>query len=894
MIGQTISHYRIIAKLGEGGMGVVYKAEDAALDRVVAIKFLPAHLLASADDRSRFNREAKAAASLNHPNIATIFEINEHEDEPFIVMEYIEGSTLKEIVEKELFKLKDAVSVAVQAAEGLKAAHAKNIVHRDIKSANILLSHNGQAKILDFGLAKTTMATQLTKAGSTLGTVAYMSPEQVSGLSVDHRTDLWSLGVILFEMLTGRMPFVGDYDQVIFYKILNEPLEPITSLRSGIPLSLEWIVTKLLAKEPDERYQNANDLIIDLKAVDVKGSGFTRTGQTAGPNVLTTGMPLSQNAAGVPKQRSQKTLFTRIIPIAIVLGAAIVSGIVFWNLHSGPEKDVRKFQWQSDYSFFVLSPDGKKVAYSKGEHLWIRRLDKTDAMEIKNDDVVSNVVWAPNSEYIAFFTGLVSENHLLNKVSLNGVQSLVAKMKGNYYPRFWGRDDSILVTTWNDQGWNMLLKVSSSGGDLIPIHGGDSAFAMVKGDVSHVAELPDGKTLLIITNQQNGEIIAQTSEKRVSLFSGPPESYIDRPVYSPSGHLLYPLSSRGASAPDIWAVAFEPSSLKISGKPFLVARSADHVSVSDNGLLSYMDIANASVNQQMVMLTRSGQYVKNISQPQLEIHTPAMSPDGKTIATMSADNEGNFNIWLHDIARGTKSQLSFDVPNTWKPSWSPDGKEIVFQSGFFEKADLYVQSTDGRASAKPLLQSPEFKGDASWSPDGRFIVYAKLETYPHTQSDIWYLEAGTGNAPKRLFESRFNERQPCISPDGRYVAFASDKSGRLEIYVADFPKAERQWEVSFDGGAFPQWIRDEIFYAKPKPSTLVMAKVTTKPAFRSENPVALFTAEQAGVQLQRGYSPMYAVTRDGNNIIAVKGLGESNRLNVVFVENWIEEFKEKK
>ena len=465
MIGQVISHYRIIAKLGEGGMGVVYKAEDTTLDRIVAIKFLPAHLLASADDRVRFTREAKAAASLNHPNIATVFEINEHDDAPFIVMEYIDGRTLKECVDQAPFKLKEAVSIAMQAAEGLKAAHAKNIVHRDIKSANILLTQNGQAKILDFGLAKTTMATQLTKARSTLGTVAYMSPEQVNGLTVDHRTDLWSLGVILYEMLTGRLPFNGDYDQVIFYKIVNEKPEPITAVRSGIPMPLEWIVNKLLAKNPDERYQNANDVVIDLKAVDVKGNGFTRAGLTAGAQAIGSAGPAPVLFPEAPAHTGRRKKFLRmIVPPAMVLLAAAISGTLFWNLHPSSEKELRKFQWPFDYSWFVLSPDGKKVAYAKGEKLWIRGLDTIVPTEIVSEDVISNILWSPESDHVAYFTGLVTETHQLKMVSLSGVQTLITTTKGNCYPRYWGRDDSIIVTTWDEKGWNTVMKVPVAGG----------------------------------------------------------------------------------------------------------------------------------------------------------------------------------------------------------------------------------------------------------------------------------------------------------------------------------------------------------------------------------------------------------------------------------------------
>ena len=276
MIGKSILHYRILEKLGEGGMGIVYKAEDTKLNRLVAIKVLPPHLLVSEDDRSRFHREAKAAAALNHSNIATVYEINESDEKPFIVMEYVEGATLDQTISKGPMPLQDAISISLQIADGLQAAHKKGVVHRDVKASNILYSTEKKAKILDFGLAKTSMSTKLTQMGTTIGTVAYMSPEQVQGKEVDQRTDLWSLGVLLYEMIAGQLPFKAEYDQAIFYSIQNENPDPLTAIRTGVPMSLEWIVSKLMAKDPAERYQSANELIIDLKAVDLNASGFSR------------------------------------------------------------------------------------------------------------------------------------------------------------------------------------------------------------------------------------------------------------------------------------------------------------------------------------------------------------------------------------------------------------------------------------------------------------------------------------------------------------------------------------------------------------------------------------------------------------------------------------------
>ena len=285
MIGTTLSHYSIEAELGRGGMGIVYKAQDTKLDRTVAIKVLPSAALASADDRERFYREAKSAAQLHHPNIASVFEIDEAvpsdaphgtQPSPFIAMEFISGKTLQYMVREGPLKLSDAVKMASQVAEALKAAHAKNIVHRDIKSANVMITEDGIAKVLDFGLAKTNQSTMLTRMGSTLGTVSYMSPEQARGQEVDGRSDLYSLGTMLYEMIAGRLPFAGEYEQAVVYSILNEPPEPLTALRTGVPMDLERITGKLLSKDAEYRYQSAAELLVDLKSLDLGGSGMSR------------------------------------------------------------------------------------------------------------------------------------------------------------------------------------------------------------------------------------------------------------------------------------------------------------------------------------------------------------------------------------------------------------------------------------------------------------------------------------------------------------------------------------------------------------------------------------------------------------------------------------------
>jgi len=324
MIGKTISHYKILEKLGEGGMGIVYKAEDTKLKRIVALKFLPPELTRDSEAKERFIHEAQAAGTLSHTNIATIYGIDEHEGNTFIAMEFIEGQTLKEKIKKGPLKLKEAITIAKQIAEGLSAAHEKSIIHRDIKSANIMLKEKNQVKIMDFGLAKIATGSMVTKAGTTLGTIAYMSPEQAQGEPVDHRSDIFSFGVVLYEMIAGQLPFKGQYEQAIVYSILNEDPELLTAIRTSVPMKLEEIVNKLLAKDPDERYQHVDELPVDLKAIDIEPTITSGTSSRAGAEKV------SQQHVSL-RQAVPWSLVALIAVVAILIGAVSIWYLQKWS-----------------------------------------------------------------------------------------------------------------------------------------------------------------------------------------------------------------------------------------------------------------------------------------------------------------------------------------------------------------------------------------------------------------------------------------------------------------------------------------------------------------------------------------------------------------------------------
>jgi serine/threonine protein kinase/dipeptidyl aminopeptidase/acylaminoacyl peptidase len=907
MIGTTILHYKIIEKLGEGGMGEVYKAQDTKLDRFVALKFLPSQLTASESDKARFIQEAKAASSMNHPNVCTIYSIEEYNNpssvpqsgtsegrQLFISMEYIEGKTLRD--KKNHLSEKQVLEIGIQVAEGLAAAHEKGIVHRDIKPENIMIRKDGIAQIMDFGLAKLykeSNVSRLTKAGSTVGTMGYMSPEQIQGLDVDHRTDIFSLGVVLYELLAGESPFKGMHETAIMYEIVNVNPESVSSLKPEVNSEIDAIIFECLEKDPAERYQSAAEIARNLRRVK-RDSGKSRITRASVINKTQLSEPEISKVREKGKSFKRSTKHKIILTVSFLL-VAVLAAMISWVLHPEPVKQVRKFQWSAEYANFIISPDGKKIAYTKDDKIWIRFLDKIDPIEININENVSAIFWSPGSDYVAYFSGVgVTNNHELRKVSVSGVGNVLITQTGsNYWPRFWGIDDSIIVTSWDNMGLNTLLKVPSSGGELKPIYGGDSSLSKISGNLSQVLGLPDRKSLIISINYQGGKnkIVLQTNGQRKDLYSNTGEGFIDRPVYSNKGYILFTLYSPYGS--DIWAIPFDAASLERTGNNFLVARNANEPNVSENGILTYRSYENMDKREQLVLLSRSGQLLKNFNLSATDIYSPAVSPDGNKIACTISNINGEFNIWIYDMTKGTKSQLTYDIPKSlpqsFGPNWSPDGKKIIFANAF-DNTDIYEQEINSSAPPGLFIHTDKSERNPFWSKDGRFVLFSR-QSQANSGYDLWCLEVDKNGQSKKLIESESNEDCPSMSPDGKLVAFQSDKSGQIEIWVTNFPKADKLWQVSFNGGNYPHWVGNEIFFINPRQKDLMVVKVKAGPEF--ETPNKLFSMDTTGVLLQNVNYFKYAVTNDGKNIVAVKNLTGSTGNKYVLVENWSEEFKEK-
>ncbi|MDA1235522.1 MAG: protein kinase, partial [Acidobacteria bacterium] len=775
VIGSTISHYRIVEKLGEGGMGVVYKAEDTTLERAVALKFLADHLLNDDEAKERFLREAKAAAALHHPNIYPVYEIAEAEGKTFIAMAFLEGESLEDRITQGPLSIKDALDIARQAAEGLEAAHEKGIVHRDIKPANIMVDPKGRPTIMDFGLARLTEASRLTKVDTAMGTVAYMAPEQAQGMDVDSRSDIWALGCVLYEMVAGQRPFLGQYDQALLYEIVHEEVAPLTSIRAGVPMELEFIVGKCLAKDRDDRTSAAQEVSRDLRTLAEKlksgHSTILRTGQMTGAvpatmtgaHTLNPATTLPPDAVVMPcnKQRA-------VYGLAALLAIALL-GLAFVHFTQAPPEapptPLRRFSFAPEayaQDTSVISPDGKSILYraTAGQgSLWLRSLSDESAREVAGTaGALNEGFWSPDSLSIGFGAG--SE---LKRVSINGGDpiTLCELQSQSSYPLQGG--------TWSPDGERIVF---SSGLRLyeIPARGGQPEMLFDPGDspratsvyphflpadggsqgLVYVAAVGSSDQMLAVMNLETGE--------RRELAPG------SRPVYSSDGYLIHgPMNDAGEG---LRALPFSLDTLEATGQSFPIDETGRAASVALDGTLAYTDSPATGGARTLVWRDRSGELIEAIGQPQPHMEDPALSPDGQRVAVSSSES-GNRDIWVHDLIRSTKTRLTFDDGDEGSLTWSPSGEEITYWIRG-SKPSITSKAADGTGEAAAVVESEVQVFSSNWSRDGRFLVYQ--QTNAETGPDILYVEIeadGSASEPVTFLATSAAEQAPKLSPDVR-------------------------------------------------------------------------------------------------------------------------------
>ncbi len=812
-------------------MGVVYKAQDTKLDRFVALKFLPPHLAASEQDKARFVQEAKSAAALNHPNVCSIIDIQEHDTpasegapagkQMFIVMEFVDGHTLQE--KKSSLTLKQAIEYGIQIADGLAAAHEKGIVHRDIKPENIMIRKDGIVQVMDFGLAKLAGVSRLTKAGSTVGTLGYMSPEQVQGQETDHRSDIFSFGVLLYEMLTGKSPFTGAHESAILYEIVNVDVPPPSTVKPEIDGELDRIVLECMEKDPNERMQSIKQVAIDLNRFK-RTSSRTRLSRT----FSTGSIPKMSNetisrSGTVPFLGSSFISMNRLpwIVAAVCFIGAVALGVMY--VRSSPEgeniiRSVISPPEKAHFQFFgntsgppVISPDGKKIVFvakdsTDKRRLYLRSLDALDAQPLAGTEGAIHPFWSPDNQFIGF----VAQGRL-KKIEASGGSPVTICNSGDSRGGAWNQEGTII---FSPGAGNPLFKVSAAGGTPTVITNLDS----VRKETTHRWPffLPDGQHFLYFARtvstgaQGEGDAICIASldgEFKKVLVNASSNA-----VYA-SGFLLF---VRGS---DLIAQRFDQSSLELEGTATVIVQgivydpsiSRGLFSASQNGLMLYQT-GNVQIGSKLILADRSGKTLGMIGDVG-EYLRFQISADNKRIAVSVFDQKSrNNDVWIFEINRGLKTRFTFDPAGELNPVWSRDGDQIVFASSRKGRPDLFIKSSNSASNEELLLESGNNKTPTDWSSDGKYLSYTEKGDILILSMDSQGSDGGRKTIP--YLQTEFFEGEARFSPDGRWIVYTSNESGQAEVYLRSFPGPGGKWQVSTSGGFTPVWRSDgkEIFF----------------------------------------------------------------------------------
>ncbi|MFN0120174.1 MAG: protein kinase domain-containing protein, partial [Blastocatellia bacterium] len=871
--GTRFDHYEILAPLGAGGMGEVYRAKDTRLDRAVAIKVLPADFANDAERLRRFEQEARATSALNHPNILTVHDFGLHEGAPYIVEELLDGEELRAPLDQGALPVKRAVEYAQQIAAGLAAAHEKGIVHRDLKPENVFITKDGRVKILDFGLAKlrqpqneaagSEIATrkQITDPGTVMGTIAYMSPEQVRGQDVEQRSDIFSFGLILYEMLAGRRAFQAASSAETMAAIANTEAPDLGELNSKITPQLDRIVRRCLEKKPERRFHSAHDLGFALEALTTpNSSGANR-------------MEAAPKIRGNWRERSWMMVAGALALALLALGMAYFT-------RQSTTSDMRMMKFEitppenASFDNIALSPDGKWLAFTAATggkvQLWVRALDATEAKVLPGTEGARFPFWAPDSHWIGFFTA----NKLKKvEVSAGPTQTLcdVITPSGGA----WSRDGVIVCS-----GSTGLFRVSATGG---------SAEVLMRPDSDHGEELyhnpaflPDGHHFLYLVQSAQKEILGiylgaldgKVRRRLVGEFSSA--------MYAPPGFLLFRRDETLLAQP------FDAGKLQLSGEPFAVAelvgndaiqRQRLNMSVSDNGVLA-LDPRVNRLSKRLLWLDRGGGQT-GLPVEWRAISRPWLAPDEKRFVSEQPDpRTGNYDLWVADLTGANATRFTFDPSSDRYPVWSPDGSRIIWSSNRGGGNRMFQKAASGAGQEEPLFDITGFPTD--WSRDGRFIIYFLND--PKTRQDVWVLPLEGEHKPFPYLHTEAFEGAAELSPDGRWLAYISDESGRFEVYVQRFPAGGGRRQVSTGGAVGPRWRRDgrELFYHAAD------GKLMAVPVGSGENfeaGVAAAVCEFRSGNISSGLAA-YTVTGDGQRFLVNAIVDAEPRAPLTVVVNW--------
>jgi len=878
--GTKLGPYEITGAIGAGGMGEVYRAHDTKLGRDVAIKVLPANFVDDPERLSRFQREARMLAALNHPNIATIYGLEQSGGVSCLVMELVPGETLAERVKAGPLGIEEALKIAAQIAEALEAAHEKNIIHRDLKPANVKVTPEGKVKVLDFGLAKAyagdaanddpsnspTITAAATMQGVILGTAAYMSPEQAKGKNVNKATDIWAFGCVLYELLSGHKAFEGeDTTEILAAVVRAEP--DWNRLPEGTPQTIRLLLRRCLRKDRRQRFQDATDVRIEVEDA-LSGVSLSAPAVPAPPAIQDRRLPLVWIAFSG----------------ALVVALAVVSFVHFREMP--PQPSIVRFQIplpeKTTSPIFALSPDGKVLAFTAAESgrrkLWIRPIDSLTLQAVPGTEDATYPFWSPDSSSIAFFVP-----GKLKKVALAGgpTQTICDAPQGR-------------GGSWNSEGVIVLAPGLGSGIERVSAAGGVPTVVTKLGTPSELQRypvfLPDNKHFLYVVNvgkpETNGiNVGSLDGASPVHILADDSSaSYVASATSGGSGLLLFRRENT------LMGASFDPRRLQVTGEVFPVMEgvgialntSNAAFSVSNNGVLIYgigSGIGSiGSKGGELVWMDRTGKRLGNVGQP-AQMSGPALSPDGKkvlfSIINLARDAS---DLWLLDVERGVPTRSTFRPGVSADGIWSPDGNMIAFES---DNRMIYRKPANGTGKEELLLGEGINNRPLDWSRDGKLIVYQA--TGATTGDDLWLLPMDGDHKPVPYLQSPFNEGDAQFSPDGRWMAYGSNESGQPQVYVQAIPASGAKWQISPAGGVQPRWRRDgkELFYISTD-QKLMAVPVKAGTAFDAGTPQALFDIDPLSLSGRFAYQP----TADGQRFLVLENVGGSAAPSINVVLNW--------
>ncbi len=854
----------------------MYRARDVRLGRSVAIKILPPQLSEDSKLRTRFEREAKAISRLNHPNICTLYDVGEASIERggvahsvrYLALEYLEGQILEDRLKKGPLPLIEVMRYAMQIAEALDKAHGNQILHRDLKPANIMITKSG-AKLFDFGLAKvlpssssdlaspisetSTPEESLTSEGSVIGTLEYLSPEQLHGREPDSRTDIFAFGVCLYQMITGRRPFHGNSRAGVIAAILEHEPDPVSVYRPETPAPLVWLVKNCLSKNPDDRIQAAHDVVLELKRVGDEVASRTT----------------DNSSKRIPIRR--RWIWTAVV-VSIVLVVTAAEVLSRRKRVDADRRVTRRFSISipsiaplaaASSEEFAVSPDGTRIVYVAGttpNRLYMYSLDTLEAKPLTGTDGAKGPFFSPDGQWIGFYT--LDEG--LKKIAVAGSAPLLLTAEHDIRGATWGADDTIVFA----EPASPLRKVSAAGGrSEVFIH------AEPQSDMRWPAFLPGDEAILFTRSDMTGDFenahlivhSMKTGESKEVLSGATYGRYVS------TGHLAY------LHAQAIYSVPFDLKTMTVTGPPQSRITDVDsyftsglaHFAVSNDGSLFYIPRDPTETDRELVWVDRSGGTTP-VTPTHRSYQEVKISPDGnRLLVTMGATPR--LDVWLYDIPTNGWTRLTTEATNSG-PIWSPDGKEIAFASNRTGGFSLYVAPSDGATAPRLIVSRRSWDFPTSWSPDGKMIVV--IEQYRTTLDDIFVVAPREKAVPTPFLSTAFDEREAVFSPDGHWIAYRSDESGREEIYVRAFPAGARKWQLSTGGGRNPIWRRDgtELFYRSDNRVMVVDTKLV--PSFTAGRPRMLFKGD---------FQPEYDVTPDGQRFVMIKVPKPSPRTEIKVV-----------